>query len=130
MKTKTIRQSIIFSVHSREIYETLMNSRKHSQSSDSKAVISKEKGGRFSAYDGYINGVNLELIPNKIIVQSLRASDWTERHYSKVIFALTDLEQGTRLDFTQTGVPSQFYDDISRGWYDFYWNPMKSMLEK
>ena len=82
MKTKIIRQSIMFSVHSREIYETLMNSRKHSQFSDSKAVISKEKGGRFSAYDGYINGVNLELIPNKNLgeqVIGLRGS--TQKSY-------------------------------------------------
>jgi len=32
--------------------------------------------------------------------------------------------------FTQSGVPGQYYDDIKQGWRDFYWAPMKKMLER
>jgi hypothetical protein len=35
----------------------------------------------------------------------------------------------TRLTFKQTGVPQEFYDDIKQGWIDYYWTPMKEMLE-
>jgi hypothetical protein len=34
------------------------------------------------------------------------------------------------MTFTQTGVPAQFYEDIKQGWIDYYWTPMKEMLEK
>ncbi|MGH7455611.1 MAG: SRPBCC domain-containing protein [bacterium] len=127
---KTIRQSVTFKASPREIYETLMDSRRHARFSASKASISRKAGGKFTAYGGYINGMNLTLVPNKKIVQSWRGSDWPEGHYSKVTFSLTKIKSGTRLSFTQNGVPDKHYESIKQGWHDFYWKPMKAMLEK
>ncbi len=103
---QTIRQSIIFKASAHEVYEEL------------------------SAYAGYITGVNLELVPDKKIVQSWRGSDWPQGQYSKAIFSLEEIEEGTRLTFIQTEVPDEQYDEISQGWSDYYWTPMKRMLEK
>jgi activator of HSP90 ATPase len=130
MKTKTIRQSVTFKADPKAIYEALMDSRKHSQFTGDKASISREVGGKFTAYDSYIEGINLHMEPNKKIVQSWRGSDWPEGHYSRVTFLLQEAENGTRLTFTQTGVPDQYYEDISQGWHDYYWKPLKEMLEK
>ena len=130
MKTKNIRQSVTFKVGPRAIYGALMDSRKHSQFSGGKASISRKVGGKFTAYDNYIEGVNLLLEPDKKIVQSWRGSDWPEGHYSRVTFSLKGDENSTRLTFTQTGVPEQYYEDISQGWHDYYWKPLKEMLEK
>ena len=130
MKTKTIRQSVRFKASTHEVYEALMDSRKHSKFTGGKASISRRIGGKFSAYDGYIEGVNLELVPDEKIVQSWRGSDWPEGHYSKATFTLKGVEGGTQLIFTQTGVPEDQYDSISQGWRDYYWKPMKEMLEK
>ncbi|MCI0693105.1 SRPBCC domain-containing protein [candidate division KSB1 bacterium] len=127
---KTIRQSVTFKARPGQIYEMLMDSRQHAKFSASKASISRKIGGKFAAYGGYINGVNLALVPNKKIVQSWRGSDWPEGHYSKATFTLTKVKGGTRLVFTQSGVPDQQYESIKQGWRDFYWNPMKAMLEK
>jgi activator of HSP90 ATPase len=130
MEIKTIRQSITLKVSPHDFYEALMDSRLHSQLTGEKASISKDVGGKFSTYDGYAEGVNLELVPDKKIVQSWRASDWPEGHYSKVTFSLKEVEGGTHLTFTQAGVPGEQYEDISQGWRDYYWAPMKKMLGK
>ena len=45
-------------------------------------------------------------------------------------FALRKVKGGTRLTFYQSGVPAQYYEGIKQGWRDFYWAPMKKMLEK
>jgi hypothetical protein len=37
---------------------------------------------------------------------------------------------GTRLTFKQTGVPDRKYRSIKQGWSDFYWAPLKEMLER
>jgi len=34
------------------------------------------------------------------------------------------------MTFTQSDVPVKFYEDIKQGWIDYYWTPMKEMLEK
>jgi activator of HSP90 ATPase len=129
MKTKTIRQSITFKASPHEVYDALMDSRKHARFTGAQARISRKAGGKFTAYDGYIEGVNLNLVPDKKIVQSWRGSDWPENHYSMATFSLKKCKNGTRLTFTQSGVPDQYYHDISQGWRDYYWKPMK-MLEK
>jgi len=130
MKTKTIRQSVAFEASAHEVYEALMDSKRHSVFTGSEVQLSRNVGTEFSVYGGDIQGVNLELMPDKKIVQSWRYSDWPEGHYSKATFSLKEISGGTRLTFTQIGVPEEFYDDIAQGWRDYYWEPMKEMLEK
>ncbi len=130
MKTKAIRQSVTFKTSPHVIYEMLMDSRKHARFTGEKASISRKIGGKFTAYAGYINGVNLNLVRDKTIVQSWRGSDWPEGHYSKVTFSLEKVKGGTRLTFRQSGVPEDFYKDINQGWRDYYWKPMQEMAEK
>jgi activator of HSP90 ATPase len=130
MKTGTVRQTATFKAGAHEVYEALMDSKKHSEFTGSQANISRKVGGKISVYDGEIEGVNLELVPDKKIVQSWRYSDWPEGHYSRATFSLAKVAAGTRLTFTQTGVPLEFLDDISQGWRDYYWTPMKEMLDK
>jgi activator of HSP90 ATPase len=107
-----------------------MDSEKHSKITGSDAKISRKIGERFSVYNGDIEGVNLELITDKKIVQSWRYSNWPEDHYSTVTFSLKEIPDGTRLTFTQTGVPEEFYEDIRQGWRDYYWEPIKEMFKR
>lgn len=130
MKTKVIRQSISFRTSPQAIYDALMNSRQHTKFTGEKANISQKIGGKFIAYSGYCSGVNLELMPDKKIVQSWRASEWPEGHFSKATFLLTKTKNGARITFIQSGVPAQHYAAIKQGWIDFYWDPMRIFLEK
>jgi activator of HSP90 ATPase len=106
-----------------------MDSKKHSSFTGGRASISRKVGGRISAYDGYIAGKNLELESDKKIVQSWRASDWPEGHFSRVSFIIAETAGGSELLFLQEGIPVDFYDNIKQGWIDYYWKPMKEMLE-
>jgi activator of HSP90 ATPase len=130
METRDIRLTVLFKAKPHEVYEALMDSKKHAAFSDSEAKISRQAGGKFTAYDGYITGKNVELIIDRKIVQSWRGSDWPEGYYSRVTFDLEPTAGGTRLLFVHEGVPVEFYDDIKQGWTDFYWKPMKRFLGK
>lgn len=130
MKTKTIRQSVTFKTSPHVIYEMLMDSRKHAKFTGEKANISRKIGGKFTAYAGYINGVNLNLVQDRTIVQSWRGSDWPRGLYSKVTFLLEKVKGGARLIFRQSGVPEEYYKDINQGWRDYYWKPMREIVEK
>ena len=130
METKAIKQTVTFKASPHDVYEALMDSKKHAKFTGDKATISQKVGGKFSAFDGYSEGTNLELIPDNKIVQTWRASDWPEGVYSKVTFSFKEIAVGTRLTFTQIGVPVKQYDEIAQGWRDYYWAPMKEMLEK
>ncbi len=128
--SKTIRQSVTIKATPHEVYEALMDSRKHAKFTGDRARISRKVGGAFSAHGDYITGTNLELVPDKKIVQSWHASEWQQGHDSRVTFKLAPVKGGTRLTFTHSGVPDQFHDDIKQGWIDSYWTPLKAFLEK
>ena len=129
MNTKTIRQSTTFQASPHAVYETLMDSKRHAALTGSTVSMSRQVGGKFKVYDGDIQGVNLELIPDQKIVQSWRYSDWPKGRYSKATFALKAIPGGTHLSFTQRGIPEVFCDDIRQGWRDYYWAPMKEILK-
>jgi len=122
---KTISQKVFFKATPKKVYEMLMDSDKHSGFTESSAKIHREVGGRFTAYDGWIEGDNLELVPNKRIVQSWRGGNWPEGHYSTATFELKAVDDGTNLSFTQTNVPDEFYKAISKGWIEHYWEKME-----
>jgi activator of HSP90 ATPase len=130
MKTKTIHQTVTFKATPHEVYEIFMDSEKHAELVGAEVKTSKKVGDKFSIYGGEIEGVNLELVPDQKIVQSWRYSDWPEGHYSKATFLLKETNGGTKLTFSQTEVPEERYKDISQGWRDYYWEPMKEMLKK
>ena len=129
MKTRTLRQSITFKVSPHEVYEALMDSRQHAKFTGAKAKISRAVGGKISAYDDYVDGVNLELLPDRRVVQLWRGIDWPEGHYSTATFSLKEVAGVTHLTFTQTEVPEEQYESIRQGWHDNYWQPMKRYLE-
>ena len=128
--SKLIRQSVTFRAAPHAVYEALMDSRKHAAFTGGAAKISRQVGGAIMAYDGYITGRNLELVPDQKIVQSWHASEWPEGHLSKATFKLAPVAGGTRLSFTHSNVPEKYVEDIRQGWIDNYWIPMKAMLNK
>lgn len=128
MKTKTIRQTVRFKASPREVYELLMNSKKHQSLSGEKAIISTQVPGKFTAWNGHITGFNLVLKPGAKIVQAWRATGWWPDHYSIAVFDIQKAKDGSVLRFTQIGVPPNRYSGHYRGWIEAYWTPMKEEL--
>lgn len=127
VKTKTLRQSVTFKdVSPSEVYNTYLDSKKHKAFTQSKASISKVVGGKFSAWNKNLEGENLELVKDKRIVQSWRASHWPKKYVTRVTFKFKKVKGGTKLTFTQSGLPSQYYNDIKQGWIEHYWDRMKA----
>jgi uncharacterized protein YndB with AHSA1/START domain len=128
-KTKTIKQKVTFKASPLDVYDALMDSKKHSIFTKREAKISRKVGGKYSVYDGYATGKNIELIPGEKIVQTWHASDWEKNVISTVTFELHQTKNGTQLVFTHGGVPAEYSTSMAQGWKDFYWSPLKEMLE-
>ena len=128
--TTTIRQTVTFNASPQEVYEVIMDSKKHESLSGEKACISREVGGAFKAWGEHISGFNLVLQPDRKIVQAWRAHDWWDDHYSIATFDLCEVDGGTELRFTQIGVPPHRFEGHSRGWMETYWQPMQELFDK
>lgn len=75
VKTRTIKQTIIINGTPHQVFEILMDSEKHSELTGSNANINRKAGGSFEVWGGYIEGNNIEIMPDKKIVQDWRGEE-------------------------------------------------------
>ena len=129
MVYKSLRQVVTFRAKPKAVYHALMDSRSHSEFTGAKARIGSRPGAAFSAYDGSLSGIIVDLVPDRRIVLAWRADSWAEGDYSIARFTLTPAGKGTRVVFEQFGIPSFDYAGVRDGWRDFYWEPMRQLLE-
>lgn len=90
--------------------------------------MSREAGGAFAAFGGYVTGRQIELVPGQRIVQVWRAGGWDPGLYSIAKFELAAQGSGTRLVFDHTGFPQGKADHLLAGWRRNYWEPLAKFL--
>jgi activator of HSP90 ATPase len=121
-------QVVFFGSKPREVFECLMDSGKHTELTGLEAEISREIGGRISAFDGRASGENVELVRDRRIVQRWRWVGWPEGRSSLATIELEETKGGTKLTLVQTGVPDEEFETVFNRWYEYYWNPLKEMF--
>jgi activator of HSP90 ATPase len=110
----------------REIYEAWLDSSGHSRMTGSHAIINPVVGGKFSAWDGYIEGTTLELQPYSRIVQAWRTSEFPpESKDSHLEILLKEVgEDKTEITVVHTEIPDGQAAEYRQGWEDYYFKPM------
>jgi activator of HSP90 ATPase len=131
LRTTTINQTVTLPGSPREVYDCLIDQKKHSDFTGAKATCNPKAGGSFTAWDGYIRGRNVILEEGRRIVQEWITTEWPEGYPpSTVEFKLKPTKTGTELTMTHTNVPSEQAEDYRIGWIEFYWNPLKQYLAR
>ena len=74
--TRAIQQSVVLKATPEKLFETFLDSKKHTAATGMPAKTSSKVGGKFAAFGGQIYGRNLVLVPGKMIVQSWRSKQW------------------------------------------------------
>ena len=127
---KTIVQKVVFkNTTPKALYELYMDAKKHSMISGGRAEISAKEGTKYSVHGGYITGKNLQLVKNKLIVQTWRAVGWDKNDVdSTFIINLEEKGKDVVLHAIHANLPDKAASGIDKGWHDHYWNPWKQHL--
>jgi len=132
---ESIHQEVVFKASRKRVYEALTDAKqftKVTQFSEVKdapsAEISREAGGAFSCFGGYISGRHVELVPNERIVQAWRSGLWSAGDYSIAKFVLMEQGAETKLVFDHTGFPNGEGEHLAAGWKTNYWEPLQKYL--
>jgi activator of HSP90 ATPase len=127
---KAIHQEEDYKANPKRIYEALLDAKQFTAFSGGRsAEIHREVGGGFSLFSGHIVGRNLELVPNRRIVQAWRVVSWPEGIYSIARFELQAQGSGTRVIFDHTGFPSDLAEHLESGWQENYWKLLRKYLD-
>jgi uncharacterized protein YndB with AHSA1/START domain len=108
-----------------EIYQAWLDSIGHSEMTGGEAEMSDLVGAEVSAWDGYISGRNLELVPGERIVQSWRTSEFgNEQEDSVITVVLQEIGGVTLLTLEHSNVPDEHRSYEEGGWQSNYFEPM------
>jgi uncharacterized protein YndB with AHSA1/START domain len=108
------------------VYTAWLDANAHSAMTGGAATVEARIGGRFTAWDGYIEGTTLELAPGRKIVQAWRSADFPEgAGTSRLEIALEAADGGTRITLVHTELPAGQGGDYEQGWRDHYFTPMR-----
>lgn len=114
-----------FPVKASAIYEAWLNSELHSAFTGGTAAIQDEIESRFTAWDGYITGMILELDKGQRILQSWRTTDFhMDEDDSLVEIELSDTDKGCRLLLHHWNIPEGKSAKYMTGWDEHYFQPM------
>lgn len=113
-----------------KLYELFMDSAKHTASTGMPAKVSRKVGGKWSAFGGMILGKNLALIPNRMIVQTWRSSEWKKADPDSILVVSFEKSAsgGAQVELAHVGVPEYDHDGVTKGWVKYYWEPWKEYL--
>lgn len=126
----SIHQEVTLKASPKRIYDALMDSKQHAEfTANGDCSISREEGGLFSCHGGQISGRNIELQPEKRIVQAWRFKGWEPGVYSVVKFELQLKGADTVIVLDHTGIPEGESGHIEEGWPKMYWNKLRDYLK-
>jgi activator of HSP90 ATPase len=138
---EAIHQVAVFKASRKRVYEALTDAKQFDQViqlsgvmqsmhlGDKPAEISREVGGAFALFGGYITGRHVELVPNERIVQAWRTGRWPPGVYSIAKFELVEQDVGSKIVFDHTGFPKGEAEVLASGWKAHYWEPLQKLLD-
>src|SRR5713101_4341878 len=138
---ESIHQEPVFKASRKRVYEALTDAKQFNKVVQLSAAmksgmpagaapteISREVGGAFALFGGYILGRHVELAPNERIVQAWRTASWDPGVYSIAKFELVEQGSGTKIVFDHTGFPKGQGEHLAAGWKGNYWEPLEKFL--
>lgn len=120
--------TLIVTVHAKAetIYKAWLSTEGHSAITGSPAKVDGTVDGDFAAWDGYIQGMFLELEPNRRILQAWRTAEFPSETEDSLVEILLEEELGkTKLTLKHWNIPDGQAESYKTGWEDFYFKPMK-----
>ena len=116
--------SQVFPATPEAIYRAWLSSDGHSAMTGSPATATDVVGATFEAWEGYIQGRNLELEPPRRIVQSWRTTEFdASEEDSRLEIELQPQDGGTLVTLRHSGLPEHGMH-YKQGWVDSYFLPM------
>lgn len=124
---ESIRASIVLPASAARLYRAWLDAKEHSAFTGGAATITARVGGKHTAWDGYVTGKLVELVPHERIVMTWRTSDFPEGEPdSRVEVLFHPASGGTRVTVVHTDVPPGQGERYEAGWQRYYFEPMRA----
>ena len=134
--TGTIRQTVVIPAHVSAVFQAFTDSKIHSEFTSAKATGGHKITATFTAWDGYISGKVLDLIPNKFLMQEWITTSWPQGYPPSILeLHFKPIKNAKKRDATEitmihSKVPLEQVDEYTTGWEEYYWKPLQEYFQK
>ncbi|MEL6537228.1 MAG: SRPBCC domain-containing protein [Bacteroidota bacterium] len=125
MKTLDVTYQIAAPAH--RVFAALTQKELIEQWSGATAEMGDTPGSTFSLWDGDIHGINREITEGKLL-QDWKVANW--EGYSDCAITWKGDHSQTELRLVHTGIPDEAYESLAEGWNEYYFGPLKALVEK
>ena len=124
---KTFKKYLYLPASPEEVYLAMTKAQSIQLWTGAEVEFSEEPDTEFSFWDGDISGKNIQFEYGKKIVQQWYFGE--ENEPSIVTIKLHEDKKGTSLEFVQTNIPDQDYEDFTSGLSEFYLGGLSDFFE-
>jgi activator of HSP90 ATPase len=108
-----------------KIYNAWLDSQAHTAMTGTPAEIDPVVGGKFTAWDRYIQGKTLAAEPYRRILQAWRTTEFPEDSPdSRLEILFEELEDSAQVTLLHSEIPEGQAEDYRQGWTEYYFEPM------
>jgi uncharacterized protein YndB with AHSA1/START domain len=128
---RTVTMAVHLPASPARLYRMYLDPRKHAAFTGSPVSIAARVGAPFKAFGGALSGKILHLVPNRLIVQSWRSTEFSRRDLdSTLVLGFFPDRKGARIELTHVNVADGDFAGVSEGWGKYYWTPWREYLTR
>ena len=111
------------------LYRMYLDPKQHAAFTGAPVKIAARAGATFEAFGGALSGTILQIVPNRLIVQSWRSKNFARRDLdSTLVLSFSPIKGGGRIELTHVNVANGDFAGVSEGWSKYYWVPWRQFL--
>jgi len=124
---KVIKQIYKIEASKTKVWNALVSPKEIKAWSGETAKMDAKVNAEFSLWGGSIWGKNIEVVPEKKLVQEWFGGEWEKPSIMEIV--LSEKAGFTDIKLVHKNVPPEEIKDFAAGWNDYYFGPMKEYLE-
>ncbi len=128
---RIIQQTVTLPAAAERLFDMYLAPKIHEAITGAPVTIGPEEDLEFRAFRGMIFGRMLYIVPKRLIVQTWRAAHWKNDDLdSTLILSFWPEGEKGRIELVHVNVADHDYDDVNKGWENYYWKPWREYLKK
>jgi len=113
------------------LYRMYLDPKLHAAFAGAPVKIAAKAGAQFEAFGGALSGTILQVVPNQLVVQAWRSTNFGKRDIdSTLILRFLPAGKQGRVELTHMNVAERDFRGVSEGWSKYYFVPWRAYLEK
>jgi uncharacterized protein YndB with AHSA1/START domain len=129
--SRTVTLAAVLPKAPSRLYSMYLDAGEHAGFTGAPVKIAARVGAPFEAFEGALTGRILQLVPNRLIVQSWRSRNFGKRDIdSTLVLSFWPDPGGGRIELTHVNVADRDFAGVSEGWSRYYWIPWRAYLDK